>query len=327
MSGDLVLTDRAALALIDDAERALAAVTDPEDADDLWRKIKAVEEAARLARVSEAIIVPMARVRLRARRRYGELLGPAEKGAPKANTNAAQNNVTARDVESVPVDRMAVNRARKLADVPEEVFTAHLEAEKLDDLSEAALLREAKRATAPPPPPPSAPAEGTYSVVYVDPPWRYDHISTPSMRAVENHYPTMTAADLAALHVPAAQDAVLFMWATSPKLAEALALIEAWGFTYRTCAVWVKDRQGMGYYVRAQHELLLIAKRGDMRPPAEANRPPSVVTAPRGAHSAKPHEVYDLIERMYPDHSRVEMFARGQRAGWASWGNQLAGAA
>lgn len=162
-----------------------------------------------------------------------------------------------------------------------------------------------------------------FNVILADPPWRYEHVKTES-RAIENHYPTMALEEIVALEIPAADDAVLFCWATSPKLAEAFEVLAGWGFTYRTCAVWVKDQIGMGYYVRQQHELLLIATRGELPTPAPANRPSSVISAPRGIHSAKPELVHDLIRRMYPEYPAVELFARQARDGWASWGNEVA---
>lgn len=161
---------------------------------------------------------------------------------------------------------------------------------------------------------------GTYDVLYVDPPWQYEH-AEPT-RQVENHYPTMGAAELAALEVPANEDAVLLMWATSPKLGEAFDLLNAWGFEYRTSMVWVKDRIGMGYYARQRHEFLLIAKRGSPATPEPSARPDSVIEAPRAEHSAKPPMVYDLIESMWPHASKVELFARSAREGWASWGKE-----
>lgn len=171
---------------------------------------------------------------------------------------------------------------------------------------------------------PAAPLEavGRFPVVYVDPPWRYEH-AEPG-RQVENQYPTMSLDDLKAMasDVPAEDDAVLFMWATSPKLAESIELLTAWGFDYRTSLVWVKDRIGMGYYARQRHELLLVAKRGNLRTPDPEDRPDSVIEAPRGQHSEKPAVVYDLIERMYPELRYVEMFARKSRPRWAAWGNQ-----
>ena len=119
-------------------------------------------------------------------------------------------------------------------------------------------------------------------------------------------------------------DCVLFMWTTSPKLEESMRVIAAWGFTYKTCAVWDKQKIGMGYYFRQRHELLLVATKGAPPAPLPSTRPDSVFSFPRGEHSAKPQEVAALIEAMYPDFEKIEMFCRAPRAGWAVWGNQSA---
>lgn len=162
-----------------------------------------------------------------------------------------------------------------------------------------------------------------YPVIYADPPWLYEHIETES-RAIENKYPTMRMEDLLALPVSscATDDAIIFLWATSPKLAEAMALLKAWGFEYRTCAVWDKEVIGMGYYFRQQHELLLVGTRGNLPTPAPSDRVSSVFRVRRGEHSAKPDEVAQAIECMYPTLPKLEMFARRQRNGWSLWGNQ-----
>ena len=162
-------------------------------------------------------------------------------------------------------------------------------------------------------------------MVYADPPWRYENPPIGATnRSIENHYPTMGLEEICALPVRGSvtDDAVLFMWATVPKLDQCMNVIDAWGFLYRTGMVWVKDKIGMGYYVRNQHELLLIARRGKMPPPPIEARCSSVITAPRLAHSAKPPECYEIIERMYPDMPRVELFQREPREGWDGWGNQ-----
>lgn len=172
--------------------------------------------------------------------------------------------------------------------------------------------------------PPSVDLEvlGPFDVLYADPPWRYEFAETDN-RAIENHYPTMDLQGICDLKPPVLENAVLFMWATATKIDEALAVIEAWGFEYKTSMVWVKDKIGMGYYVRNQHELLLIAKRGEIPVPEPDCRPSSVVEAPRLEHSRKPDEFYELIETMYPGRVYGEMFARRRRAGWGSWGNQV----
>jgi N6-adenosine-specific RNA methylase IME4 len=161
-------------------------------------------------------------------------------------------------------------------------------------------------------------------VVLVDPPWEYDFEPVDAW-SNDNHYPSMSMAELLALPVPtrATPDAILFLWATSPKLADAMALLAAWGFTYKTCAVWDKEWSGRGYYFRQQHELLLVATRGDFPSVPKEQRPASVIREKRGQHSAKPALVYEVIEQMYPTLPKLELFARGAgRPGWSTWGNQ-----
>lgn len=159
-----------------------------------------------------------------------------------------------------------------------------------------------------------------YPVIYADPPWRYEH-SVSGSREIENQYPTMTLDEIKALRIPAQDDAVLFLWATSPKLLEAMEVLEAWGFLYRTCAVWDKEKIGMGYYFRQQHELLLVATRGSLPTPEPRNRVSSVFRTPRAEHSEKPECVYEALEAMYPRMPKLELFARKARAGWEAWGN------
>lgn len=200
-----------------------------------------------------------------------------------------------------------------------------------DQVNEGAVsLRNAEREAgvqrSRPRPAPEVPV-GEFSVVLGDPPWRYESATTEPGRAIENHYPTMTLDEIVELgsRLPFAKDAVLFLWATSPKLAEALRVMDGWGFEYRTNAVWVKNQIGMGYWFRQRHELLLVGRRGSMPVPEPAARVDSVIEAPRGRHSEKPESVYGVIEGMYPDAPRLELFARGSREGWTCWGNEAGG--
>jgi N6-adenosine-specific RNA methylase IME4 len=170
------------------------------------------------------------------------------------------------------------------------------------------------------------PSDRRYAVLYADPPWHFEVYNEESgvERAAGNHYSTMSLDEISTLPIPslATPDAVLFMWTTAPHLQESFQVFAAWGFEYKTNAVWVKDKIGLGYFIRGQHEHLLIATRGDMPCPLPANRPPSVINAPRREHSRKPDEAYELIERMYPELPKLELFARQQRPGWAAWGNE-----
>ena len=172
-------------------------------------------------------------------------------------------------------------------------------------------------------------SEKKYHIVYCDPPWQYDnnHI----IGAAENHYPVMSEEQLCQLPVEEiiATDCVLFMWATAPQLEVAINVINAWGFEYKTCAIWNKNVDGTGrfrgYYFRMFHELILVATKGRLPIPESENRVPSVINLPYdGKHSKKPEKFYELIETMYPYEglNKIELFARNNRKGWDSWGNQ-----
>ncbi len=163
-----------------------------------------------------------------------------------------------------------------------------------------------------------------YGVLYADPPWRFEPYSreTGMDRAADNHYPTMPLDAIKALKVPAAPDAVLFLWATAPMLVEALDVMRAWRFTYKSQFVWVKHKAGTGYWARNRHELLLIGTRGDIPAPSPEKRYDSVIEARAGRHSAKPFVLHEMIEDMFPLLPRVEMFARATHTGWDAWGNE-----
>jgi N6-adenosine-specific RNA methylase IME4 len=169
-----------------------------------------------------------------------------------------------------------------------------------------------------------------YGVIYADPPWRFEPYSrdTGMDRAADNHYPTGDIDSITNISVPVADDCVLFLWATVPMLPQALHVIAAWGFSYKSHFVWVKDRIGTGYWTRNKHELLLIGTRGDIPAPAPGEQYESVIIAPLGEHSVKPFVVHEMIEEMFPTLPKLEMFARGSAVeGWDAWGNEVTEAA
>jgi N6-adenosine-specific RNA methylase IME4 len=176
--------------------------------------------------------------------------------------------------------------------------------------------RYAQIGEAPPLPP------GLFDLIYADPPWQLGNPDSPF--APEQHYPTQPLDEIKALPLPAAENAVLFLWVPTSLLREGLEVIEAWSFEYRTELVWDKGSIGPGQWLRNQHEPLLIASRGSQSPPEPTRRAASVVRARRRGHSTKPLAAYELIERMYPHARRLELYARGRpRPGWTTWGNQL----
>jgi N6-adenosine-specific RNA methylase IME4 len=164
-----------------------------------------------------------------------------------------------------------------------------------------------------------------YGVLYADPPWRMEPYSreTGLNRAADNHYPTMTSEqllDMKIMRTAPAKDCVLFCWATVPMLEDALEWMAEYGFAYRSHCVWTKDRIGTGFWFRNQHELLLVGVRGTVPAPAPGTQFSSVIQAPVGKHSKKPDVVYEMIETMFPNTSKLELFARAARTGWEMWG-------
>ena len=169
----------------------------------------------------------------------------------------------------------------------------------------------------------------TFRVLYVDPPWRYDNANLVSKDwgMAEDKYPTMSLDELKVLPVPdmAMGDAVLFMWATSPMLADAVDLMRSWGFSYKSSLVWDKGRPFLGSYVHISHELLLIGTRGSCVAD-EKHTAGSVFAFKRKEHSRKPDEFRSLIDSMYTFGNRIELFRRGDAPeGWHVWGNEATG--
>ena len=167
---------------------------------------------------------------------------------------------------------------------------------------------------------------GVFDVILADPPWPYDNQLT-SWGPTSLHYATMGLDDIKALQVPAADNATLFLWTTNPFLKDALEVVSAWGFEYKTNIVWVKTnlhRPGSGFYVRGHHELLFICTKGNHVPGQTGKEPiSSILEAPVREHSRKPIEAYEVIEAMYPASRYLELFARGAaRPKWEVWGDE-----
>lgn len=164
---------------------------------------------------------------------------------------------------------------------------------------------------------------GKYAVICADPPWHYNN--SGGKRAAETHYPVMPVEEICSIAESingiVTEETVLFLWATPPLLPEALQVMAAWGFEYKTHLVWDKDTpMPMGWYVWPSHELLLIGVRS--KTPHSKDRSRSVFHAPRHGHSEKPIEAYEIIERMYAG-PYLELFARTHREGWTAYGNEL----
>lgn len=171
--------------------------------------------------------------------------------------------------------------------------------------------------------------KGKYRVIYADPPWLYsksqDNGNGLQTEHSMSHYPMMKASEIAALPVGdlALDSSVLWLWSTSPKIEEAIDVLNCWGFEYKSMFVWHKMAHNVGHYNSVRHELLLIATRGSCLPAVGVRSIPSVIEIPRTEHSVKPREFREMIDEMYPDGPRIELFGREQVDGWDLWGNGI----
>ena len=168
-----------------------------------------------------------------------------------------------------------------------------------------------------------------YQAIYADPPWDYQQCRLSG--SAKKHYPTMRIEELCALPVAeiADRDCALFLWATFPQLPEALRLIQAWGFVYKTVAfVWLKQNRkaltwfyGLGFWTRSNAEVCLLATKG--HPKRQSTGIHQLVISPVERHSKKPDEVREKIVELMGDVPRIELFARQQTPGWDVWGNEV----
>jgi N6-adenosine-specific RNA methylase IME4 len=172
--------------------------------------------------------------------------------------------------------------------------------------------------------PPLTGLASRYPILVADPPWAYPAPMGHSDRSTANHYPTMALSDICDLPVAeiATPDATLYLWVTVPMAEAAFCVVKAWGWRYVSQFCWVKGRQGMGYHARNRHELVYICRRGSLPLQEPTDTFDSILTgAPReGVHSAKPDELLERIEAMYPNLPKIELFSRAARPNWDSWG-------
>lgn len=328
-----------ALALYDDARRLLAEAARVDEVKALRNKAEAVALYARQAKDGE-LLANAIEIRLRAERRAGELLAQMARRGERAGRGGDQKSKSPQGtlitLEKLGVSRKESSRWQELAEVAADEFEARIAARKRQAIAAVELSREEKQAAKKQAraqrekslgEKQSALPDRRYGVIYADIEARFDPYSRESGmdRAPENHYPTSDWHTLAARDVAsiAAQDCVLFSWAWMPNLPRCLDVMSAWGFAYKSHAVWVKDKIGGGYWFRQKHELLLVGTRGDVPAPAQGDQFESVFVAPRGAHSEKPDCVLEMIEALYPNLPKIELNRRGPaRPGWDAWGNE-----
>jgi N6-adenosine-specific RNA methylase IME4 len=172
-----------------------------------------------------------------------------------------------------------------------------------------------------------------FATILADPPWQFQNKTgkvAPEHKRL-NRYSTMTLEDIRALPVAniCADTAHLYLWVPNALLPEGLQVMEAWGFQYKANLIWHKvrkdgapDGRGVGFYFRNTTEIILFGVRGkNARTLAPGRSQVNIIRSMKREHSRKPDEQYEIIEACSPG-PFLELFGRGPREGWTTWGNQ-----
>ncbi len=173
--------------------------------------------------------------------------------------------------------------------------------------------------------------KGKYNIIYADPPWEYDR--TIGQGVAIDQYDLMPLEEIKRLPIKdlSSEHCILFLWATFPKLKEALEVIEAWNFEYKTVGfTWIKTNKnnnkpffGIGSYTKSNAEICLLATKGEPHIFVKDNSISSVILSPLQEHSKKPGEVREKIVQLVGDIPKIELFAREKVKNWESWGNEI----
>jgi N6-adenosine-specific RNA methylase IME4 len=319
----------------DAAKRALSEAHRVDEVKEIRNKALAMQEYARQAKDGQ-MIEWATDIRMRAERRAGQLLIEMRESGQRASGGGdLRKESPPATLSEIGVTNTQSSRWQKLAALDDQAFEQRakvakraavhsVDATAAERSAEKKALREEREAALAARQ--FALPSKRYGVIYADPEWRFDVWSreTGLDRAADNHYPTSALDEILARDVSAlaAPDCVLFLWATSPMLPQALAVMSAWGFTYKSQVIWAKDRIGTGYWFRNKHELLLVGTKGAIPAPAMGMQASSLIEAPAGRHSEKPACFHDLIERYFPSLPKIELNARRPRRGWDLWGNE-----
>lgn len=314
------------------ARQALAEAHRVDEAKSIRDKAVAMQAYARQAKDGE-LIAMATEIRLRAERRAGELLIEMRESGERASGGDVRKEFRPATLSDIGVTKTQSSRWQKLAQMPDDTFETRLEtlksavvrsveasaAERTAEKKEEREARERELAAQQ-----TALPTKRYGVILADPEWRFEVYSreTGMDRAADNHYPTSVTDEICVRPVwsIAADDCALFLWATVPMLPDALRVMEAWGFAYKSHCVWIKNRIGTGYWFRNKHELLLIGTKGSIPAPAMGAQFASVIDASVSEHSEKPDVFLELIDSYFPNLPKIELNARRCRNGWDAWG-------
>jgi len=322
------------------------ALTKLNDAVLLLAEVKTVQEAQYFADLAEAARVYAEQmklgleaqnyateIKLRAERKAGEILKETELhkgGRPKKTGISPHTGFQPPKLSELNITKIKSSRFQVIASIPEEIFEQYIAEtkEKGKELTTKELLvlaknlkrekeiEEQKRAIELGIDLPS----GEYDVIVVDPPWPYGTKYNAQGRRAASPYPEMSLEELSELELPAADNCVLFLWTTHKFMRYSFGLIDIWGFKEVAIITWVKNRIGLGEWLRSQSEFCIMCIKG--KPTVNLSNQTTVINGPMREHSRKPDEFYHMVDSLCIGR-KLDYFSREKREGWDSFGNQI----
>jgi N6-adenosine-specific RNA methylase IME4 len=308
-----------------DALQAVQAMTDPAVAGGMTHDIKAIRDRIAKMHLDFEAMFPWAVAWLGGIRQTGRLISAGQEAETIVGHHGKGRTSGNRLLlDDLGLDKMQASRWQRLADIHDEDFrTWYEEFRNNREQPTFSRLMALWRLLFKDPEWEPLP-EGTFSVVYADPPWDFTNEFAMEMKGqtASDQYATVSTPKLCELPV-AGKSPVLFLWVPNAMLMrDGRMVMEAWGYEYKTCMVWVKPRgPSLGWWLKNRHETLLIGTTDKAHPPKL--RPPSVIESPVARHSTKPDAFYGAIEAAF-DGPYLELFARRSRNGqWTCWGNEV----
>ena len=326
------------LILVDRAKHALAEASSIDEIKDVINRAEALRLYFRKATDGLEIQNRAAEIKLRAERRAGELLQEVDRERRGGDRRSKSQPATLK-LDSLGINKSQSSRWQQIARIDNAVFEQHIESTKESgrELTSAATLKIARqlanKAVVP-----ATSSDGnidgvevvsnldelvgrqSFQCIYADPPWPYSNQATRA--STDNHYSTMSLDSIAQLPIAelVAPQAHLHLWTTNAFLPDAFELIAQWGFSYKSCLLWVKPQMGIGNYWRVSHEFLLLGVRGGLGFRSHSLR--SWIETDRLGHSQKPDIFREQVEEASPG-PYLELFCRKPVVGWTVWGDQI----
>lgn len=298
----------------------------------------AAAEFARREKLSIEKQNEIGRFRISVQTKKGEWLDENFKQGKHKGNQYTIGKLQQLEPSKMPVNNHQSQRARKIKNTEEEkleqimheieergeVITpnnVHKEIRKQENIERREKIKERFEQA------PELQTKKTYRVIYADPPWLYDKGKelSDSYGDVSKHYPPMELQDICNLPVSELCDknSVLFLWATAPKLPEALEVMKAWGFEYKTNVIWDKVGHNFGYYFSVRHEILLIGGKGSSTPDNRKLHDSVISIKKSKKHSQKPQYFKELINELYTSGNKIELFCRESSLNFDAWGNEI----